>query len=162
MDIDLTLLHSGTVKEIDITNTYTLEKEYYESTDVLEIKEIKVEGKIYRGAAIDDIDDFQDYIECKITGTMIIEDSISLEPVEFPFSTEYNDIIEENCKKSENTLDIFQFLWENIVLEVPLQFTKVEDLSKFHGDGWKLISEDDYKASGNNPFSDLLKDFEEE
>ena len=66
MDIDLTLLHSGTVPEIDITNTYTLEKEYYESTDVLELKEIKVEGKIYRGAAIDDIDDFQDYIECKI------------------------------------------------------------------------------------------------
>jgi hypothetical protein len=25
-----------------------------------------------------------------------------------------------------------------------------------------LISEDDYKTSGNNPFSDLLKDFEEE
>ena len=159
MDIDLTLLHSGTVKEIDITNTYTLEKEYYESTDVLEIKEIKVEGKIYRGAAIDDIDDFQDYIECKITGTMIIEDSISLEPVEYPFSAEYDDILEENCKKNENTLDIFQFLWENIVLEVPLQFTKVKDLSKFHGDGWKLISEDELTTS-NNPFSDLLKDFQ--
>ena len=161
MDIDLTLLHSGTVKEIDITNTYTLEKEYYESTDVRELKEIKVEGKIYRGAAIDDIDDFQDYIECKITGTMIIEDSISLDPVEYPFSAEYDDILEENCKKNENTLDIFQFLWENIVLEVPLQFTKVKDLSKFHGDGWKLITEDELKNS-NNPFSDLLKDFKEE
>lgn len=158
MDIDLTLLHSGTVPEIDITNTYTLEKEYYESTDVLELKEIKVEGKIYRGAAIDDIDDFQDYIECKISGTMIIEDSISLEPVEYPFSAEYDDILEENCKKNENTLDIFQFLWENIVLEVPLQFTKVKDLSKFHGDGWKLISEEELSTS-NNPFSDLLKDF---
>ena len=162
MDIDLTLLHSGTVPEIDITNTYTLEKEYYESTDVLELKEIKVEGKIYRGAAIDDIDDFQDYIECKISGTMIIEDSISLEPVEYPFSAEYDDILEENCKKNENTLDIFQFLWENIVLEIPLKFTKVEDLSKFHGDGWRLISEDELKKSNNNPFSELLKDYKEE
>jgi uncharacterized metal-binding protein YceD (DUF177 family) len=159
MDIDLTLLHSGTVPEIDITNTYTLEKEYYEATDVLDLKEIKVEGKIYRGAAIDDIDDFQDYIECKISGTMIIEDSISLEPIEYPFSAEYDDILEENCKKNENTLDIFQFLWENIVLEVPLQFTKVKDLSEFHGDGWKLISEDELTSS-NNPFSDLLKDFQ--
>ena len=161
MDIDLTLLHSGNVKEIDITNTYTLEKEYYESTDVLELKEIKVEGKIYRGAAEDDFDDFQDYVDCKIEGTMIIEDSISLEPIEYPFSAEYDDILEENCKKNENTLDIFQFLWENIVLEVPLQFTKVKDLSKFHGDGWKLITEDELKNS-NNPFSDLLKDFKEE
>ena len=92
---------------------------------------------------------------------MTIADSISLEPVEYPFSIEYDDIIEENCKKSENVLDIFQFLWENIVLEIPLQFTKVKDLSKFHGDGWKLISEDELKSS-NNPFNDLLKDFKEE
>ena len=90
-------------------------------------------------------DELVEYIKCNISGEMIIADSISLEPIEYPFFIEYDDIIEENCKKSENTLDIFQFLWENIVLEVPLQFTKVEDLSKFHGDGWKLISEDDYK-----------------
>ncbi len=161
MDIDLSLLHSGTVPEVDITNTYTLTKEYYENTGVLELKDIEVEGKIYRGAAEEEIDEFQDYIDCKITGTMIIEDSISLEPVEYPFSAEYDDILEENCKKNENTLDIFQFLWENIVLEIPLQFTKVKDLSKFHGDGWKLIREDELTNS-NNPFSDLLKDFKEE
>ena len=69
--------------------------------------------------------------------------------------------IEENCIKSKNTLDIFLFLWENIVLEVPLQFTKVEDLSKFHGDGWKLVSEEEL-VKNNNPFGDLLKDFKEE
>ena len=161
MDIDLSLLHSGTVPEVDITNTYTLTKEYYENTGVLELRNIEVEGKVYRGAAEEEIDEFQDYIDCKITGTMIIEDSISLEPVEYPFSAEYDDILEENCKKSENTLDIFQFLWENIVLEIPLQFTKVKDLSKFHGDGWKLISEEEIVAT-NNPFNELLKDFKEE
>ena len=51
-------------------------------------------------------------------------------------------------------------MWENILLEVPLQFTKVRDLSKFHGDGWRLIREDELE--NNNPFSELLKDFEEE
>ena len=161
MDIDLSLLHSGTVPEVNITNTYTLTKEYYENTGVLELRNIEVEGKVYRGAAEEEIDEFQDYIDCKITGTMIIEDSISLEPVEYPFSAEYDDILEENCKKNENTLDIFQFLWENIVLEIPLQFTKVKDLSKFHGDGWKLISEEDLVTT-NNPFNELLKDFKEE
>ena len=63
MDIDLTLLHSGTVPEIDITNTYTLTKEYYENTGVLELKDIKVEGKIYRGAAEDDINDADAVLE---------------------------------------------------------------------------------------------------
>ena len=159
MEIDLSLLHSGTVDHIDITNSYTISKDYYNETDIIDLKDIKVEGKIYKGVSEDNIDDFQDYIDCKISGTMIIADSISLEPVEYPFTAEYDDIIEENCKKNENTLDIFQFLWENIVLEIPLQFTKVKDLSEFHGDGWKLISEDELTTS-NNPFSDLLKDFQ--
>lgn len=161
MNIDYSLLVSGSVSDIDITNTYSIPKEYFESTDVIALNEIKVEGKIYQNVSEDDPDELVEYINCKITGEMTIADSISLEPVEYPFSIEYDDIIEENCKKSENVLDIFQFLWENIVLEIPLQFTKVKDLSKFHGDGWKLISEDELKTS-NNPFNDLLKDFEEE
>ena len=77
----------------------------------------------------------------------------------FTLLCKYIDFIEEIYKKDENTLDILRLLWENIVLEVPLQFTRVEDLSKFHGDGWKLISEEELKHS-SNPFSELLKDFD--
>ena len=161
MNIDYSLLVSGSVSDIDITNTYSITKEYFEATDVIALNEIKVEGKIYQNVSEDDPDELIEYINCKITGEMTIADSISLEPVEYPFSIEYDDIIEENCKKSENVLDIFQFLWENIVLEIPLQFTKVKDLSKFHGDGWKLISEEEIVAT-NNPFNELLKDFKEE
>ena len=53
MDIDLSLLHSGTVPEVNITNTYTLTKEYYENTGVLELRNIEVEGKVYRGCNIE-------------------------------------------------------------------------------------------------------------
>lgn len=161
MNIDLSLLQSGVISELDITNVYTIPEEYYKNTDIINLYDINVKGKVYREISEDDIDELSDHINCTITGTMIIADSISLEPIEYPFLIEYDDIIEENCKKNENTLDIFQFLWENIVLEIPLQFTKVEDLSKFHGDGWKLIKEEDLVAS-NNPFRDLLKDFKEE
>ena len=61
----------------------------------------------------------------------------------------------------ENSLDIIELLWENIVLEIPLKYTKVEDLSKFHGDGWKLVSEEEATTS-HNPFNELLKNIEEE
>ncbi len=159
MEINLALLHSNTIDEIDITNSYTLDSMYYKNTDIIHLNPINVKGKIYRKE--NEVGDLVDFIECSINGVMILSDSISLEEVNFPFEIEYNDEIEENCKKNENTLDIFCFLWENIVLEVPLQFTKVEDLSKFHGDGWKLISEDELK-NNNNPFSDLLNDFEKE
>jgi len=161
MDVDLSLLHSCTISEIDVTGTYTLPKEYFKNSDVLEIKDIKVDGKIYQSSSIEDIDVMEDHIKVTITGTIIIEDSISLEHIPYPILIEYDDIIEENCKKNENTLDIFQFLWENIVLEVPLRYTTVEDFSKYQGDGWKLVSEDERKTT-NNPFTELLKDYKKE
>lgn len=159
MEIDLSLLQSGTVPYIDISGEYNIDSSYYENSDVIGLDKINVKGKITRK----ENDDFEldNYIECSISGDMIINDSISLEKVNYPFSIDYDDFIEENCIKNKNILDIFLFIWENIVLEVPLQFTKVEDLSKFHGDGWKLISEDELKFN-NSPFSNLLKDFEEE
>ena len=157
MDIDLTLLHNGSLDSISLDNKYKIEKDYYKDTEIIDLSDIEVIGNITRREDEDDI--LEDYIECRIKGTMIIPDSISLEEVEYPFMIEYSDILLENWKKSKNTLDIFAFLWENILLEVPLQFTKVRDLSEFHGDGWKLITEED-KILENNPFSDLLKDFE--
>ena len=159
MNIDLSLLNSNTVNEIDISNNYSIPKEYYENTDVISLDNVKVEGKIRR---IDN-EDLEPtlYIDAIIDGVMIIPDSISLEEVEYPFHIEYNDFYEEIDKNNENVLDIFAFLWENIVLEVPLQFTKVTDLSKFHGDGWKLISEEEHNLQ-NNPFSELLKEFDKE
>ncbi|MBR3211177.1 MAG: hypothetical protein IKF71_04500 [Bacilli bacterium] len=155
MNIDLSLLHSNTVEELDISGTYEIPKEYYQDSEVVSLDKVKVKGRITQD------ENNLDHIECQATGNMVLLDSISLEEVSYPFSFEYDDICEENCKKNENLLDIFLFLWENIVLEVPLQFTKVSDLSKYHGDGWKLISEDEHRYQ-NNPFSELLKDYDKE
>ena len=156
MDIDLSLLHSQTIDKIDITNKYSIPNTYIKNyEDVISIDDILVEGTIFLD------NENYDHVDCIIKGELVLRDSISLEPVKYPFNIVFDDILEENYKKNENTLDIFSFLWENIVLEIPLQFTKVTDLSKFHGDGWKLISEEE-NAIKNNPFNDLLKDFKEE
>ena len=159
MNIDLSLLNSNTVNEIDISNTYSIPKSYFENMGVIAIDNVKVNGKITR--QMNEDEELCLYANAIIDGVMIIPDSISLEEVEYPFHIEYDDYLDENCKNSENILDIFTFLWENIVLEVPLQFTKVKDLSKFHGDGWKLISEEERNLQ-NNPFSELLKEFDKE
>ena len=159
MLIDLSLLNSNTVNEIDISNTYSIPKEYFENMGVISIDNVKVDGKINR--VLNEDEELCLYANAIIDGVMILPDSISLEEIEYPFHIEYDDYLDENCKNNENTLDIFTFLWENIVLEVPLQFTKVSDLSKYHGDGWKLISEDERNLQ-NNPFGDLLKEFDKE
>ena len=153
MDIDLSLLHSRTIDELDISGNYLIPEEYYENTDIKKIEDINVDGYITY--------DEEDHIKCSIKGNIVIEDSISLENIDYPIEIEYDDKIEDNWKKSEIILDFFTFLCENIVLEVPLQFTKVEDLSKFHGDGWRLIDEDELNSQ-NNPFLDLLKDNDKE
>ena len=130
-----------------------LPEDYYKNSDVKHIQDLKVDGKLYYDS------DEEIHGIFHIEGMMTLLDSISLEEVEYPFSIEYDDILEESLKKDENKLDLFEFLWENIVLEIPLKFTKVEDLSKFHGDGWKLVSEEEI-ISSNNPFNDLLKNFD--
>ena len=158
MNIDLTLLHNNTIDKLDITNTYDIPKDYINDLSVLEVNNIKVEGSIYQKEKAE-INNLDDYINCTIKGKIKVQDSITLEPIDLDIDTKIDEFIEENYKKNENTLDILLLLWENIVLEVPLQFTRVNDLSKFHGDGWKLISEEELKHS-NNPFSDLLKDFD--
>lgn len=138
--------------EYIINENINLPKAYYEQSEIQDIKNLKVVGKFY-------LDNDKIHGILTIDGIMMLLDSISLENVEYPFSIKYDDILEENLKKDANKLDLFEFLWENIVLEVPLKFTKVEDLSKFHGDGWKLISEEE-NNDNFNPFNELLKNFD--
>ena len=152
MNIDLNKLNNS---NIDISGKYDIPSSYYENSDIIRLDPLEVSGEI----SLDEEEN--EIIDCTIKGNMILPDTISLEEVDYPFTIEFSDIIPETAKKSKNILDIFEFLWENIVLEVPLQFTKVEDLSKFHGDGWKLISEESLKRE-NNPFSDLLNDYDKE
>ncbi len=148
MEIDLNFNNEYLLDE-----TVSIPNSYFENTKVKKLDNIKVFGKLYY--------DVEDNLSAKvdISGEMIIEDDISLEEVPYTFNIKYDDILEENLKNDQNRLDLFEFLWENIVLEVPLKFTKVENLSEFHGDGWKLISEEENKKE-NNPFNELLKNFD--
>ena len=148
MELDLNFNNDYIIDEV-----VNIPSDYFKDTKVKKLDGIKVKGKFYY--------DIENNLSAKlkITGTMIIEDDISLEEIDYPFEIEFDDILEENLKNNQNTLDLFEFLWENIVLEVPLKFTKVTNLSEFHGDGWKLISEEDIVPK-NNPFSELLENFD--
>lgn len=153
MKIDLSLFHTNQVNEVSIHDSYSFTDDY-SCPDILGLSDIKVDGIIT-------LRDDKDVFIGTISGSMIIKDSISLEEVSYPFEIQFDDFLPENYIKNENTLDILGFLWENIVLEVPLRFTKVQDLSKYQGDGWRVVREDE-RINPNNPFLELLNDFEEE
>ena len=150
MEIDLNF-----DQEYKIDEVVSIPKSYFENSKVVALNNIKVFGKFFYDP------NNNIYANINIAGVMNLLDDISLEEVEYPFTTSYNDILDENLKNSKNRLDLFELLWENIVLEVPLKFTKVTNLSEFHGDGWKLVSEENITKK-NNPFNDLLKNFDKE
>ncbi len=148
MVIDITRLNNGMIAELDIDQDIIVSNEYFEKSNIKELKEVRLVGSIYKNSA--DII----VIKAVLSGIMVLEDSINLEEVDYPFSLELDEDLEENEKNIENTLDITDILWQNIMLEVPLKFTRVENFNEYQGDGWKLVSEDSIKNT-NNPFNEL-------
>ena len=58
-------------------------------------------------------------IELNVSGNMILEDAITSLEVPYPFVIE----IQENLENSLKTLDLIEFLWHYIVLEIPIRYT---------------------------------------
>jgi len=145
--IDLTKLYSGTVDELSFDGEYIIPKEVITDSRVKEIDKVIISNSLIKKIE----EDFE--ISLNITGKMKISDSITLEDVWYPFEIEIQEKLDEFLENDKKHLDIIAFLWQNIVLEVPLRYTSVSNYDEYHGDGWKLVSEEEI---GNNPFKSLL------
>lgn len=156
MIIRLEELNSEVKDKISFDEELTFPSDMLEKSDIIDIEDARAVGDIFFDVSNELT------IRCNVSGKMILEDSISLDSVEYPFSIDIDENIEENLEKDENSIDILPILWQNIVLEVPLRFTKVNDLSKYNGDGWKLISEEEASSTSNNPFLELKEKYKEE
>lgn len=132
MKINLNLL------PVNIDTVVTFPQSFYENTSIIELKEVRVTGTIKYNAS-DEI-----AIDLAVEGTMVLKDSVTNDPVDYPLDFEITEILEnlegeseKYFEKKQNILDIIEFLWENIVLEVPISFTNVKD-THLKGDGWEL------------------------
>ena len=147
MLIDLTKIINSNIARISLDGEVKIPDEYLEKSEIVALKDLKLTGELEK------IED-QINITGTLEGTMVLEDSISLEPIDYPFIVEIDEEIDDFLEKSINILDITEILWQNIVLEVPLKLTNVENFDEYHGDGWRLISEDSIENT-NNPFKEL-------
>ena len=107
-------------------------------------------------------------IQLEITGEMVIPCAITLEDVTIPFDIESCEIFsfdqsdDENihfCKK--NWIDLNPIVFQLILAEVPVKVVK-NDISYPKGDGWEIITEQDYlnsKIDEIDPRLAKLKDF---
>ena len=154
MEIDISKLYNHTLSTLDINKEVIIPEEYFNNTDILELKNVTFKG---------DIQNLEEVFNLKgtVTGIMVLEDNISLDKIDYSFSAEIDEEIEENQENSSNILDITDVLWQNILLEVPLKLTNVTNFDEYHGDGWKLVSEDSIENT-NNPFKELEEMLREE
>ena len=131
--IDLTKLYSGATDELSFDGEYNIPKEVISDSRVKELKDVVISNSIIKKIE----DDFE--ISLNITGKMKISDSITLEDVWYPFDIEIDEKLDEFVENDKKHLDIIAFLWQNIVLEVPLRYTIVSDYKEYQGNGWKLV-----------------------
>ncbi len=159
MNIDLTKLMIGNEEEIIIEENLEFPKEKLINTNILELKNIKVNGSITK--LYDDIYE----ITGSITGIMVLPDDVTLEPVDCNFESKFEEKFKESGENEEKSLeiiknrrDITEFLWQNILVEIPLKVRNEKNQNlNLKGNGWRLVTEEELKNrnSDNSPFSEL-------
>lgn len=159
MIIDLSSLKNNIDSKIDIDINYSFTKEQLRNTDIRKLDDVKIKGTITK----DVMNNY--YLNLNIIGNMILPCSVTLKDVVYPFECqidgEIDEImneIDEFYKKSENSLDIFPIIWENILMEIPMKVVSGDATDyRIEGNGWKLITEDDVHEE-INPELAKLKD----
>lgn len=143
MIIDLTQIND----KMEVDQQIVIDEELLQDSQIKALKGVRAKGIIYFDAT-DELN-----IDLLLNGTMIIEDSYSLNDVNYHFEIKIEEAFNEEeqemlkfTKNSENLLDITAILWQNIVLEVPISYSSKKELPSTSGDGWELVNEDNKKV----------------
>ena len=113
-------------------------KSFYENTDILNMTGFHVTGVIKYNLS-EEVE-----MNLHVVGNVHLKDAITLEDIIYPIDLKINENLsdlegesEKFFEKSKNTLDKLEFLWENIVLEVPISVTNNSGVT-LSGNGWEL------------------------
>ena len=131
--------------KIDVNCFLSYDNSYLKNADIISLDNVEVVGKIVKDYENNNL------IQLDVKGTMFIEDAITSNVVPYDFQIE----IEENLENSLKTLDLIEFLWHYIVLEIPIRYTTsdVQILKDKYGDIYK-----EEELEVNNPFKDFFKE----
>ena len=145
--MEISLLELNYKDEINIDEIVTIPEELILDTEIIKLDNVKVSGSIKF-----DLDD--DYlINLSVSSKMFLHDALTFEEVPYDFVINIEEKLENSCK----SLDLIEFLWHYIVLEIPLRFTIASESLEIKNDSYQVISEEEYK-NNNNPFKDFFKE----
>lgn len=148
MQIDITKLLINQANSINFENQVIIPKEFLVGSRIDDLNNVTIKGNISLN------EENELVIIANLKGTMVLKDDLTLEPVNYNFDTE----IEENVIEQQNTLDLTDILWQNILVEIPSKVRSTDEDIHLSGNGWRVISEDEYnkeRNTVNNPFANL-------
>ena len=136
---------------VHIDEDFTVDNEVFEkNTRINSVREAHISGEGY----LEGTDRF--YVNLHIEGVMLCPDAITNKEIEIPFQTDTQEFysFEEGDSNDESVrivtdevIDLAPAVTEAIFLEVPLQATEAKPEDYPSGDGWQVISEEDYEKS---------------
>lgn len=143
MEFDLNKI---TEQGILIDTIISFDEEYLRVSEIKKLDNVHVSGRIYYSLTKEVI------FAGNVNGNMTLVDGYSGDLIDYPFNIDLDEILadfsnedEKMGKKPQNSLDLKEVLWENIVLEVPIVATKNNKLSKTKGEFWEVRDENSKK-----------------
>ena len=131
--------------KIDINEKISYNDDYIKNNDIKKLENVNVSGKIFK--------DYEEntVVKLDVVGTMYLIDAITTLEVPYDFKIEIEEILEN----SQKTLDLIEFLWHYIVLEVPIRFT-LSDIKELKNTYENVFEEGE--ETKNNPFEEIFKE----
>ena len=143
MEFDLNKI---TAQGILIDSTISFGEEYLQVSAIKRLDNIKVSGRIYYSLTKEVI------FAGNVKGNMTLVDGYSGDLIDYPFNIDLDEILadfseedEKKGKKPQNSLDLKEVLWENIVLEVPIVVSKDNEVKTKKGEFWEVRDENSKK-----------------
>lgn len=143
MEFDLNKI---TEQGILIDSTISFGEEYLQVSAIKRLDNIQVSGRIYYSLTKEVI------FAGNVKGNMTLVDGYSGDLIDYPFNIDLDEILadfseedEKKGKKPQNSLDLKEVLWENIVLEVPIVVSKDNEVKTKKGEFWEVRDENSKK-----------------
>ena len=143
MEFDLNKI---TEQGILIDTTISFDDEYLQVSEIKKLDNVKVSGRIYYSLTKEVI------FAGNVKGNMTLVDGYSGDLIDYPFNIDLDEILadfseedEKKGKKPQNSLDLKEVLWENIVLEVPIVVSKDNKVKTKKGEFWEVRDENSKK-----------------
>ena len=148
MQIDIKKLLLNSVETIEIDDVVIIPKDLIKNSLIDELKNITLNGELTIN------EENKLLLTGILTGIMVLKDDITLEPVDYNFTADIEEILDKN----KNIFYFTDVLWQNILVEIPSKVRCTNEDIELSGDGWRVISEDRFleeRTQANNPFQGL-------